>query len=101
MCWFNQQTAMNPSNQRRPALISRRSMAGHVPHNGGAMAKAVNMRRTQEFPCCLRRLITDCDLDLYMTFDNGKWASAGPSWSSSAEGPKEKDRPNLWRENGQ
>src|SRR6266581_3625962 len=44
-----------------------------VPHNGGAMAKAVNMAHDARIPVlAYDRLITDCDLDLYMTFDNEK-----------------------------
>ena len=56
------------------ALISRRVDAlVVVPHNGGAMAKAVNMAHDAGVPVlAYDRLITDCDLDLYMTFDNVK-----------------------------
>ena len=44
-----------------------------VPHNGAAMAKAVNMAHEAGIPViAYDRLITDCDLDLYMTFDNVK-----------------------------
>lgn len=54
------------------ALISRGvSVLVIVPHNGGAMAKAVNMAHDAGIPVlAYDRLITDCDLDLYMTFDN-------------------------------
>jgi D-xylose transport system substrate-binding protein len=54
------------------ALISRRvDVLVIVPHNGGAMAKAVNMAHDAGIPVlAYDRLITDCDLDLYMTFDN-------------------------------
>ena len=56
------------------ALISRRvDVLVIVPHNGGAMAKAVNMAHDAAIPVlAYDRLITDCDLDLYMTFDNLK-----------------------------
>jgi D-xylose transport system substrate-binding protein len=56
------------------ALISRRvDVLVIVPHNGGAMAKAVNMAHDAGIPVmAYDRLITDCDLDLYMTFDNLK-----------------------------
>jgi D-xylose transport system substrate-binding protein len=56
------------------ALISRRvEVLVIVPHNGGAMAKAVNMAHDAGIPVlAYDRLITDCDLDLYMTFDNVK-----------------------------
>ncbi|MGZ4984184.1 MAG: sugar ABC transporter substrate-binding protein [Chthoniobacterales bacterium] len=56
------------------ALISRRvDVLVIVPHNGGAMAKAVDMAHEAGIPViAYDRLITDCDLDLYMTFDNLK-----------------------------
>ncbi len=56
------------------ALISRRvDVLVIVPHNGGAMAKAVEMAHEAGIPViAYDRLITDCDLDLYMTFDNVK-----------------------------
>jgi D-xylose transport system substrate-binding protein len=56
------------------ALISRRvDVLVIVPHNGGAMAKAVKMAHDVGIPVlAYDRLITDCDLDLYMTFDNVK-----------------------------
>ena len=56
------------------ALISRRvDVLVLVPHNGGAMAKAVNMAHDAGIPVlAYDRLITECDLDLYMTFDNVK-----------------------------
>ncbi len=56
------------------ALISRRvDVLVIVPHNGAAMAKAVNMAHDAGIPVlAYDRLITDCDLDLYMTFDNEK-----------------------------
>jgi D-xylose transport system substrate-binding protein len=56
------------------ALISRRvDVLVIVPHNGGAMAKAVDMAHDAGIPViAYDRLITDCDLDLYMTFDNVK-----------------------------
>lgn len=44
-----------------------------IPHNGGAMAKAVTMAHEAGIPVLsYDRLITGCDLDLYMTFDNVK-----------------------------
>ena len=42
-----------------------------APHNGDAMAKAVNLAREANIPVlAYDRLIRNCDLDLYMTFDN-------------------------------
>jgi D-xylose transport system substrate-binding protein len=42
-----------------------------VPHDGKLMAKAVEEAHKQGIPViAYDRLITDCDLDLYMTFDN-------------------------------
>lgn len=42
-----------------------------VPHNGKAMAKAVKMAHEAGTPViAYDRLITDCDLDLYISFDN-------------------------------
>ena len=42
-----------------------------VPHNGKAMAKAVAMAHEAGTPViAYDRLITDCDLDLYVSFDN-------------------------------
>lgn len=44
-----------------------------IPHNGAAMAKAVEMARQAGIPVLsYDRLITGCELDLYMTFDNVK-----------------------------
>ena len=44
-----------------------------IPHNGAAMARAVEMAHQAGIPVlAYDRLITDCDLDLYMTFDNVK-----------------------------
>lgn len=44
-----------------------------IPHNGAAMARAVEMAHHAGIPVlAYDRLITDCDLDLYMTFDNVK-----------------------------
>lgn len=56
------------------ALISRGvKVLVIVPHNGGAMAKAVDMAHEAGIPViAYDRLISDCDLDLYMTFDNVK-----------------------------
>ncbi len=42
-----------------------------APHNGDAMAKAVRMAHDAGIPVlAYDRLIRNCDLDLYMTFDN-------------------------------
>jgi D-xylose transport system substrate-binding protein len=42
-----------------------------VPHNGQAMAKAVNLAHEAGTPVvAYDRMITDCDLDLYISFDN-------------------------------
>ena len=42
-----------------------------VPHNGAAMAKAVRMAHEANVPViAYDRMITDCDLDLYLSFDN-------------------------------
>lgn len=44
-----------------------------IPHNGAAMAKAVEMAHDAGIPVlAYDRLITGCDLDVYMTFDNVK-----------------------------
>lgn len=44
-----------------------------IPHDGKAMAKAVEMAHAAGIPVLsYDRLITGCDLDLYMTFDNVK-----------------------------
>ncbi len=54
------------------ALISRKVDAlVIIPHNGAAMAKAVKMAHEAGIPVlAYDRLITDCNLDLYITFDN-------------------------------
>lgn len=56
------------------ALISRGvDVLVIVPHNGAAMAKAVALAHEAGIPVLsYDRLITGCDLDLYMTFDNVK-----------------------------
>jgi D-xylose transport system substrate-binding protein len=56
------------------ALISRGvNVLVIVPHNGAAMTKAVHMAHDAGIPVlAYDRLITDCELDLYMTFDNVK-----------------------------
>jgi D-xylose transport system substrate-binding protein len=56
------------------ALISRRVDAlVIVPHNGAAMAKAVALAHEAGIPVLsYDRLITGCEVDLYMTFDNIK-----------------------------
>lgn len=44
-----------------------------IPHDGAAMAKAVNLAHQADIPVLsYDRLITGCDLDLYLTFDNVK-----------------------------
>ena len=44
-----------------------------IPHNGAAMAKAVEKAHANGIPVlAYDRLITGCELDLYMTFDNVK-----------------------------
>jgi D-xylose transport system substrate-binding protein len=44
-----------------------------IPHDGAAMAKAVNLAHQAGIPVLsYDRLITGCDLDLYLTFDNVK-----------------------------
>ena len=44
-----------------------------IPHNGAAMAKGVEMARQAGIPViAYDRLITECPLDLYITFDNVK-----------------------------
>ena len=44
-----------------------------IPHDGKAMAKAVNMAHEAGIPViAYDRLITESDLDLYITFDNEK-----------------------------
>jgi D-xylose transport system substrate-binding protein len=44
-----------------------------IPHNGEAMAKAVALAHAAGIPVLsYDRLITGCDLDLYITFDNVK-----------------------------
>ena len=44
-----------------------------VPHNGEAMAKAVELAHDAHIPViAYDRLVTSCDLDLYITFDNEK-----------------------------
>ena len=44
-----------------------------IPHDGKAMAKAVNMAHDAGIPViAYDRLITESDLDLYITFDNEK-----------------------------
>lgn len=44
-----------------------------IPHNGAAMARAVQLAHEAGIPVlAYDRLITGCDLDLYITFDNVK-----------------------------
>ncbi|MHB1456840.1 MAG: sugar ABC transporter substrate-binding protein [Armatimonadota bacterium] len=56
------------------ALISRKiDVLVIIPHNGEAMAKAVSLAHDAGIPVvAYDRLITGCDLDLYLTFDNVK-----------------------------
>jgi D-xylose transport system substrate-binding protein len=56
------------------ALISRHVDAlVIIPHDGAAMAKGVELAHRASIPVlAYDRLITGCDLDLYMTFDNVK-----------------------------
>lgn len=56
------------------ALISRGvDVLVIVPHNGAAMAKAVALAHDAQIPVIsYDRLITGCDVDLYITFDNEK-----------------------------
>jgi D-xylose transport system substrate-binding protein len=55
-------------------LISRNiAVLVLMPHNGAAMAKAVEMAHQAGIPVlAYDRLITGCDLDLYISFDNVK-----------------------------
>jgi D-xylose transport system substrate-binding protein len=55
-------------------LISRKvDVLVIVPHNGTAMAKAVDMAHEAGIPVlAYDRLIKDCNLDVYVTFDNVK-----------------------------
>ncbi len=54
------------------ALIANRiSALVIIPHDGAAMAKAVNLAHEAHVPVlAYDRLILNCDLDLYLTFDN-------------------------------
>jgi len=54
------------------ALLSRNvDVLVIVPHNGAAMAKAVGLAHEAEIPViAYDRLIPNCELDLYITFDN-------------------------------
>lgn len=48
-----------------------------IPHDGAAMAKAVRMAHEAHVPVmAYDRLILNCDLDLYLTFDNVKVGEA-------------------------
>lgn len=48
-----------------------------IPHDGKAMAKAVKLAHDANIPVIsYDRLITDCDLDLYISFDNLKVGEA-------------------------
>lgn len=54
------------------ALIARQvDVLVIVPHNGAAMAEGVRAARRAGIPViAYDRMITDCDLDLYLSFDN-------------------------------
>ncbi|MDB6168966.1 MAG: xylF, partial [Verrucomicrobia bacterium] len=54
------------------ALISNKiSALVIIPHDGAAMAKGVNLAHEAHIPVlAYDRLILNCDLDLYLTFDN-------------------------------
>lgn len=54
------------------ALISRNvDVLVIIPHNGAVMASAVRLAHKAGIPViAYDRIITDCDLDLYITFDN-------------------------------
>lgn len=56
------------------ALISNKiSALVIIPHDGAAMAKGVNLAHDAGIPVlAYDRLILNCDLDLYLTFDNVK-----------------------------
>ena len=56
------------------ALLSNRvDVLVIVPHNARAMAKAVHLAHEAGIPViAYDRIITDCDLDLYVSFDNVK-----------------------------
>jgi D-xylose transport system substrate-binding protein len=86
------------------ALISRRvDVLVIVPHNGGAMAKAVNMAHDAGTVLAYDRLITDCDLDLYMTFDNIKVGELQAQFlvDHFPKGGKKKNRSYLRRQDRQ
>lgn len=52
-------------------ITSRVDVIVLVPHDGTAMAKAVRLAHAAGIPViAYDRLIRDCDLDLYITFDN-------------------------------
>lgn len=52
-----------------------------VPHDGAAMAKAVELAREAGVPLiAYDRMITDCDLDLYLSFDNVKVGELQARW---------------------
>lgn len=60
--------------QNIEALISRNvDVLVIVPHNGKAMAKAVEKAHEAGIPViAYDRMITDCDVDVYISFDNVK-----------------------------
>lgn len=52
-----------------------------IPHDGGAMAEAVRLAHRAGVPVVsYDRLITGCDLDLYVTFDNVRVGEAQARW---------------------
>ena len=56
-----------------------------VPHNGAAMAKAVRLAHEMGVPVlAYDRMITDCDLDVYIAFDNVKVGEAQAAYLAGA-----------------
>lgn len=52
-----------------------------IPHDGKAMASSVRKAQQEGIPVlAYDRLITDCDLDLYVTFDNVKVGELQAQW---------------------
>ncbi len=76
-----------------------------IPHNGAAMAKAVELAHEAGIPVlAYDRLITGCDLDLYMTFDNVKVGELQARFLTerfATTGGKKQHRPHLRLEDGQ
>lgn len=62
-----------------------------VPHDGAAMSKAIDAAHVANIPViAYDRLITDSDLDLYVTFDNVKVGEAQAQYLIDALGGKGK-----------